>query len=492
MEADVCLIVEGAYPYVTGGVANWTHQLVTGLPEVNFALCVIMPDASFVREPRYEVPKNVIVQQNIFLFDELAAGALKDLTPELVEKLHDFHGQPVPSRCPMFGGIEAMLRATRQTAFSLLSTRASWNFVVRMYRERHRQVSFLDYYWSWRSTHGPMFRLFDVAVPKARVYHPLSTGYAGCLAAIAKQRTGASILLTEHGIYTRERAIEIAQAEWIYREAEEGSVYVSDDAFFKTWWRNQYNFFGRLVYGAADRIIALNDVNRQYQITGGADVSKLQNVPNGIDIARFASAREPRDWSDRPFRVGLVGRVVPIKDIKTFLRAVHLASLERPIEAYVVGPTDEDADYYYECQELCRMLGIQQIVNFTGKVDVVPWLAELDLNVLTSISESQPFAILEGWAAGLPSVSTDVGACREMLEGRKGEDALLGIAGIVCAVATPQAIAEAIVGLAENPDRYRDMAQAGYERLSRFYRIDQVFDAYRALYEELGQTRRSA
>lgn len=492
MRADVCLVVEGAYPYITGGVANWTHQLVTGLPEVSFALCVIMPDETFVREERYAVPKNVVQRQNVFLFDQLAATPVKDLPNEVLDTLRRFHEAPAASRCPFFGRIDYLLRTARQTAHSLLSARSSWEFLVRLYRERRRQVSFLDYYWSWRSTHGPVFRLFDVPLPDAKVYHPLSTGYAGCLAAIAKNRTGAGMLLTEHGIYTRERAIEIAQADWIYREPQEGSAFVQDDAFFKTWWRNQYDFLGRLAYDAADRIVSLNDVNRRYQLDAGADARKIVHVPNGIDLARFAPARQPRDWRDRPFRVGLVGRVVPIKDVKTFLRAVQLAAPERPLEAFVLGPTDEDPDYYYECQELVRTLGIQRLVTFTGKVDVAQWLGDLDLNVLTSISESQPFSILEGWAAGLPSVSTDVGACREMIDGREGEDALLGPAGLVCPVATPQAIAEAMLTLAADPARHRAMAESGYARLSRFYRLDQLFDAYRGLYAELAPTRRSA
>jgi glycosyltransferase involved in cell wall biosynthesis len=214
----------------------------------------------------------------------------------------------------------------------------------------------------------------------------------------------------------------------------------------------------------------------------------MVHVPNGIEVEKFAVANNPRDWSERPFKVGLVGRVVPIKDIKTFLRAIQLANMETPIQAYVLGPTDEDADYYYECLELTKLLGIQKNVTFTGKVEVVEWLGDLDLNVLTSISESQPFSILEGWGAGLPSISTDVGACREMIEGRPGEDALLGPAGLVCPVATPQAIAEAIVTLARDPDRHRAMATSGFERLKRSYRLDQVFDAYRALYKGLATT----
>ncbi|MFN3430865.1 MAG: DUF3492 domain-containing protein, partial [Candidatus Sericytochromatia bacterium] len=47
MQADVCLVLEGSYPYVTGGVSSWVHQLIAGLPEVRFALLTLVPDGRF-------------------------------------------------------------------------------------------------------------------------------------------------------------------------------------------------------------------------------------------------------------------------------------------------------------------------------------------------------------------------------------------------------------------------------------------------------------
>ena len=57
--ADVCLILEGTYPFVTGGVSSWTHQLITHLPEIRFHLYCLIAE----REPgpwRFPRPDNVV------------------------------------------------------------------------------------------------------------------------------------------------------------------------------------------------------------------------------------------------------------------------------------------------------------------------------------------------------------------------------------------------------------------------------------------------
>jgi hypothetical protein len=57
--------------------------------------------------------------------------------------------------------------------------------------------SFIDFFWTWRFSHLPLFRLVDAVIPRAAVYHSISTGYAGLLAALAKLRTGSPLLITE-------------------------------------------------------------------------------------------------------------------------------------------------------------------------------------------------------------------------------------------------------------------------------------------------------
>ncbi|MFN3430191.1 MAG: GT4 family glycosyltransferase PelF, partial [Candidatus Sericytochromatia bacterium] len=231
--ADVCFVVEGSYPYVTGGVASWVHQLVTNMPEVRFALLTLLPDEQSSRVDKYEVPANVVARQDVFLFGEAQDPGLRREAPRaLIEGLEALHAAPQTGRCPYFKTVEAAWRASRQTSATMMTARSSWRLLQRLYESRERRVSFLDYFWTWRAIHGPMFRLFDVDLPDAAVYHPVSTGYAGFVAALAKQRLGAGMVLTEHGLYTREREIEIASAEWIYREPAEGTAFAPYEPFF--------------------------------------------------------------------------------------------------------------------------------------------------------------------------------------------------------------------------------------------------------------------
>ena len=152
------------------------------------------------------------------------------------------------------------------------------------------------------------------------------------------------VLLTEHGIYTRERKIEIAQADWIYVKQTEDYKIRRTQSFFKQWWINLFRFMSRLCYQEADRIITITQVNQPFQIEDGADPAKMSVIPNGIKINRFGAARAgPRPTDE--FMVGFVGRVVPIKDVKTFIRAIKMALADVPhLKAYIIGPTDEDPE----------------------------------------------------------------------------------------------------------------------------------------------------
>lgn len=76
--------------------------------------------------------------------------------------------------------------------------------------------SFLDYFWSWRALLGGLYSVLLADLPEASVYHAVSTGYAGLFAARAALETGRPVLLTEHGIYTNERRIEIGMADWLH------------------------------------------------------------------------------------------------------------------------------------------------------------------------------------------------------------------------------------------------------------------------------------
>jgi polysaccharide biosynthesis protein PelF len=481
---DVCFIVEGAYPYIAGGVASWVHQLVTNMPEIRFGLITLMADENSPTVDKYNVPENVVVRKDVYLFSNQLIGAgdeLKEPSQALIQTIKDIHQVDMASKCPFFQQFEQLSRQENMTTARFFHSKEAWRLMKYFYETKHRRVSFLDYFWTWRAIHGPMLRLLDADYPKAKVYHAVSTGYAGFVGAVLKQRTGAKFILTEHGLYTREREIEIAGAEWIYREPIEGSPHVPHEPFFKSWWRKQYQLLGTLTYDIADSIVTLHGVNKRLQIQAGADPKKLVIVPNGIHPEDFSPSKVDREWQTRPFRVGMIGRCVPIKDVKTFVRAIAIASREISMSVHILGPTDEDPAYYQECLSLADALGIGHLIKFEGKVNLKSWLSQLDLNVMTSVSESQPLVILEAGAAGIPTIATDVGACREMIEGGDGDD--LGVCGIVTPVASPEVTARAIVTIAKDPALFAEMADVVYKRMDKYYRQEAVFDFYRQSYK---------
>ena len=106
------------------------------------------------------------------------------------------------------------------------------------------------------------------------------------------------------------------------------------------------------------------------------------------------------------------------------------------------------------------------------------------MTILTSISEGQPLTILESYAAHVPVIATDVGNCRGLLY---GEDDDFGKAGILTHIMNIEEIASAMVRLAEEPDTRRQMGEAGYRRLMRKYKIEDMKKTYDKIYREAAQ-----
>ena len=273
-------------------------------------------------------------------------------------------------------------------------------------------------------------------------------------------------------------------ADWLHRWPDASLAPEKLTRDLRDLWIGAFEGFARLTYEAADPIVTLYRGNQRLQRRDGADPARLRIIPNGIDAARYAAI--PRDTAPRGPTVALIGRVVPIKDIKTFIRAIALLRDRVPgLRAEMLGPQEEDALYAAECAALVTELGLTETFIFRGRVQVTEWLGRIDVNVLTSISEAQPLTILEAGAAGVPCVATDVGSCREMIEGDpEAGDAALGPGGSVTPVANPPATAEAIAGLLLAPDRWQAASHAMQQRIAlRFLKSD-CDQAYAAIYAD--------
>jgi len=296
----------------------------------------------------------------------------------------------------------------------------------------------------------------------------VATGYAGLLGAKFKYETGKPFIVTEHGIYTREREEEILKANWV-------SVY------FKETWISFFNSLCHAAYREASRITALYYGARRLQLGLGADESKCSVIPNGINMKRF-SVIEPISDEPHPLTIGAVIRVVPIKDIKTMIYSFNLLKETRPDAVlYMIGPYDEDPEYYEECVKLIENLGCKDI-HFTGRVNVVEWFGKVDMVILTSISEGQPFVLLEAMASHRPVLSTNVGSCQEIICGFPDE---FGPAGEVVPVMNPARIAKGMLEIAQSTQKMREVAENGYRRVDKYYRDTDFLNSYRNLYEEV-------
>jgi glycosyltransferase involved in cell wall biosynthesis len=489
-ETDVCLILEGTYPYVRGGVSSWVHALVNGLPEITFSLLVVSAERKQALQRQYALPPNVRAFTEVYIhesIDDRGPRASSKDKAEAWETIEHFHRATLDARRPLVPGLLATMGDPNTRAIGVHeafhSTR-SWDLVLDRYKERAQGTSFIDYFWTWRAVHAPVFQAMIADIPPARVYHPISTGYAGLLGTIAKHRTKRPLLLTEHGIYVRERTIDIGKADWIYEEPVRLRVPGAVGNPLKEMWTNFFVSLGRMTYDAADLIITLFGGNQRLQHELGADPNKTRIVPNGVKLDVYGPLRDKRSpIGSRPPRVGFIGRVVPIKDVKHLLKSCAMIAEQMPeVEFWVVGPTDEDPTYFEECKEMVDMLSIANL-EFTGSQDVRKIYPEIDLMLLTSVSEGQPLSVLEAACAGVPTIATDVGACRELIEGgQDDEDRALGPSGIVTPMGDAKATADAVVALLRDGDRLRAMSKAGVRRTERYYGERAMLDRYREIY----------
>lgn len=494
-KADICLLLEGTFPYVSGGVSSWVNQIIRGFPEYTFACCFVGSRPEDYGDMKYTLPDNVVHLEVHYLHDFLrgAEKKTKKGDPEAFERLRRLHelmrtGRHSREREALLGeALDGLGDGCCYSEDAFLHSRASWDFISDAYRKYSRDPSFVDYFWTVRIMHSPLWVLNDIAsnlIP-ARMYHTISTGYAGFLGAMLKRRTGKPLLLSEHGIYTKERKIDLFQSEWISDNRGLVEKNNAEMAYFREKWVNFFTELGRECYQSSDRIVALYERNRQRQVEDGAPAERTLNIPNGIDLPRMEKVRAARG-EGIPYTACLIGRVVPIKDVKTFLRAMRTLVNEIPdAKGWIAGPEDEDKDYAAECRALVSSLGLEKNVEFLGFQKIDELLPKVGVIVLSSISEALPLVLLEGFAAGVPAVSTDVGSCRQLIEGLDEEDRAFGKAGSVVGIADPEALGKAVAHLLKNPDTWHQAQQAGIRRVENLYTQQQMFASYRALYQGL-------
>ena len=215
----------------------------------------------------------------------------------------------------------------------------------------------------------------------------------------------------------------------------------------------------------------------------GSEPEKVHLIYNGVDLSRFsdlapqAELRQRLGIPETAFVAAIVANLIPYKGHEDLLRALARIrdQLPKPWQLLCIGRDDGPMA---DLRALAEQEGLASNVRFLGSRDDVPeLLSASDIGILCSHQEGFANAILEGMAAGLPMVVSDVGG--------NAEAVLDGETGLVVPARDPAALGDAILELASNPRAATAMGEAARQRAQEHFSLEQCISRYDALYGEL-------
>lgn len=467
----VCFVAEGCYPYYVGGVSGWIDSMIRSFPNVEFVLLTVIAQRSIRGKFAYDLPANVTEVFEVYLEDVDWSGRKKKRTKRLSKREYDALRSLILNMEAQWDTIFDLFQNRRISVDDLLMGPDFLDVVTELYNRRYPEIVFSDFLWTMRSIYLPLFLVLQSDVPKADLYHCVATGYSGVLGCMAQHLHGGALMVSEHGIYTREREEELIKATWV-------------QSIYKNIWIDQFRRMSQVAYDRAAVVTSLFAHARELQLELGCPAEKAIVTPNGVDASRFVDIPGKQEEDKGFVNIGAVLRVSPIKDVKTMIQAFAEAKRKaHALKLWIMGPTTEDEEYAAECFDLVKALKVEDVV-FTGRINVREYMGRMDFTILTSISEGQPLTILEGFAAHKPVIATDVGNCRGLIYGEDGDD--LGEAGILTHIMNVEEIAHAMVVMGTDMELTHRMGEVGYQRLMRKYRIEDMKETYRKLYQRFG------
>jgi glycosyltransferase involved in cell wall biosynthesis len=207
-----------------------------------------------------------------------------------------------------------------------------------------------------------------------------------------------------------------------------------------------------------------------------APEENLSVLPNGVEMRRSAGMHGRNRINalpSQPFRWIAVGRLAPVKDYPTLLRAFSSLSGDPILRIVGTGPEEPSL------RNLASKLGIQDRVQFTGfQSNVDSLLAAADAFVLSSLWEGLPLGVLEAAAAGLPVVATDGNGTREAM--RHGET------GYTVPVGDAAGLSRAMAQIMAMPiDQRLKVGEAGRKFVEKNFSLPVIVDQWQTLYEQL-------
>jgi len=222
----------------------------------------------------------------------------------------------------------------------------------------------------------------------------------------------------------------------------------------------------------ADLIIFNSDAGKQFHLAQGVAADRAVVIHNGVDTVRFcpdrrAGSRLRSSWQvpEGALLIGLVGRIVPVKDCETFLRAAAKLALIRP-EARFVCVGSGTPEYVRTLHNLAATLGLEKKVIWPGEVigELPDAYNAMNIYCSSSYAEGTSNVILEAMASGVPCVVSEVG----------DSHMIVGETGVVVPSRDPQALADGLERMARRLAQEPHLGIAARERIVSSFSIDSL------------------
>jgi len=457
-----------------GGVSLWCDQLIRGMPQYRWEVVALTVDGS--ERELWQPPDNLEYTQSIPMWGPAPprrrrrsgppgtafTSAYEGFLTALMNPLDPRSDQAAVSRSRFLLALRGLYEYTAQggeladaltTNQGLAQMMDAWHGV---YEDGLTLADAIEAAWLIER----MLRPLSVRPVAADIVHASMNGLSMLVAMATKWRHGTPVVMSEHGIYLRERYLSLLE-ENVRRPVKILLL----------------NFFRALAgagYLIADVLAPHSSYNRRWQLQNGAHPDRMWTMYNGVAPDEFPAAEsEP----DRPTIV-FMGRIDPLKDLHTLIRAFATVRAQVPrARLRIFGGTPPGNELYRaSCVQLISDLGLRDSVAMEGKVDspVAAYHAGT-IVALTSISEGFPYTVVEAMACGRAVVCTNVGGVAEAVAD----------AGLVVSPRDHVAIANACVRLLSDDDLRRKMATNARSRFLELFTLRRSLDAYQKVYRQL-------
>jgi glycosyltransferase involved in cell wall biosynthesis len=471
----VALVSEGTYPFAMGGVSVWCDQLIRGLHDYEWEMIALTVDGS--ERSVWEAPDNLMGIRTVPLWGPRPKWGRRWGQPG-AELLDAYRCFITAIARPVSRERQAVMQQRREFAdalHALFDTVGARGSLDRVLTGRRALAVLLETWQELRPTQklslGDALEaswllermlqpLWSEISADVDLVHASMNGLSMLLALGAKWRLGVPVIMSEHGIYLRERYLEAAS------DQSSSALKAIKIGFFRG--------LAGSAYLLADALAPHSTYNRRWQLEHGGSADRMWTMYNGVPLDEFPVAESEPEVPTLVY----MGRIDPLKDLHTLIRAFAIVKKELPearLRLFGGTPAGNEA-YRDSCVELIDELGVGDSATLEGRVDMVAEAYHAgSVVVLSSISEGFPYTVVEAMACGRTVVCTNVGGVAEAV----------GDTGFVVPPRDEQAMATACIRLLRYRLVRQQMAVAARDRIVALFTLQRSLQSYRSIYRRV-------